>query len=364
MQGWLASRLVLLTVMLAVAWAKGEPLSRIVQHWDADHFVAIATTGYTTLTETAYFPGLPLVMAAFNMVGAPPALTGVLASLAGSGMAAWALYRLSGGGAAGAVAVLAWSFAPMTVFTFVPYTEAVCCALAFWAFWHAKADRWGLAAVCAAGACAFRVSGLFLIGALGLVGLLARRRADAPRFDWRRRLARIAWLGLPTAVLAAYAIFLRVNFGSWTAWFEAQGQGWGRQFNWPWRAVDLTLRTAGVYDSAPLSPMAVIFCWEVAACLIGVAVTAWCLATKQIPEGGWVASQLLALSCQVWLISLARSMVLWFPLFSFVGLVAATRVRNRVAAQVARLVGVLLFGCEVVCMVWWSAGYFSGAWSG
>ena len=373
-QGWLSSRLVLLIVLLVVVWAKGDSLTDTLQRWDADHFVAIATAGYTTLTQTAYFPGLPLLMGLFHLVGVPPVLTGVLASLVGSGTAAWALYRLSGAGAAGAVAVLAWSFAPMTVFTFVPYTEAICCGLAFLAFWYAKRDRWALAAALAAGACAFRVSGLFLIGALGLLALLpsgatgsgatgdgsSGPAAVGRRVGWRRRLTRIAWLGLPTAVLASYAIFLRVNFGSWTAWFAAQGEGWGRRFSWPWQAVELTLRTAGVLNGARLSPMAVIFCWEVAACFIGALVTIWCLARKNIPEAGWVGVQVLALSCQVWLISLARSMVLWFPLYSFVGHLATTGPPR----LLRRLLGVLLFACEATWMIWWSTAYFTGAWAG
>ena len=386
-QAWLASRLVLLIVLLCVVWTKGTPLGDAWQQWDADHFVHIASHGYTTLTETAYFPGLPLVMALFQLVGVPPVATGVLVSLAGSGMAAWALYRLTGGGAAGVVAVLAWSFAPMTVFTFVPYTEAVCCALAFWAFWYAKHDRWRLAATLAAGACAFRISGLFLIGALGLLALLKKPepvgtgpvgpQEPSPLVPlvplvppWRWRLTRVAWLGLPTAVLAAYAIYLRVGFGSWTAWFEAQGEGWGRHFNWPWQAIQATLHTAGVFDGAEPSPIMMIFCWEVAACLIGTAVTVWCLLTRKVPEAGWVGVQVLALSCQTWLISLARSMVLWFPLFIFVSQAATTNTVHRGkggsggSKVIRRLVGVVLFACEVAWMTWWASGYFSGGWSG
>ena len=58
--------------------------------------------------------------------------------MVGSAVAAAALLRLGGPWAA-----VAWLFAPTAVFTTVPYTESVFCALAFWAWERARADRWG-----------------------------------------------------------------------------------------------------------------------------------------------------------------------------------------------------------------------------
>ena len=89
------------------------------------------------------------------------AVTGVIISAVGSAAAAAALLRLGGPWAA-----VAWLFAPTAVFTTVPYTEALFCAAAFWAWERARADRWAAAALLAAAACTVRVSGLFLVGAL------------------------------------------------------------------------------------------------------------------------------------------------------------------------------------------------------
>ena len=386
-QGWLASRLILAVIALSLILAGHLSPAQPFSQWDAAHFIAVADHGYTSLTQTAYFPGLPLLMALFHLVGIPPVATGVAGSLVGSGLAAWAVYRLAGGSTQGTIAVLAWSFAPMTVFTFVPYTEAIFCAFAFWAFWYAKQDNWTWAGILAAGACAFRVSGLFLVGALGIIALWGRN-STPPRFmaarsgqaglvgpgptdsgpgnpgpAWRQRLRRVAWLGLPTAVLVAYVIYLRISFGSWTTWFHAQGEGWGREFAWPWQAVDTTLRVAGVIGEGGWQSTSVIFCWEVAAAVVGLGVAIWCFATRKVPEGSWVGIQVLALSCQMWVISLARSIVLWFPLFTLAGRSGTTRLGG--ATGVLRWVVVAAgLVCEATWMVWWALRFFTGAWAG
>ena len=93
----------------------------------------------------AFFPGLPMLLRAGTWLGLPVEITGVLLAAVGSAAAAAALLRLGGPWAA-----VAWLFAPTAVFTTVPYTEALFCAAAFWAWERARADRW-LAAAAAGG---------------------------------------------------------------------------------------------------------------------------------------------------------------------------------------------------------------------
>jgi len=360
-QGWLTSRLVLLVVLLVLVWLNDWSVAEAVERWDVNHFLAIADHGYpdptdSDLTPTAFFPGLPLVMAFFALFGIPAVASGTLLALVGSGMAAWALYRLAGGGVKGTVAVWAWSFAPMAVFTVVPYTESPFCALAFWSFHFAKRDRWVFAALLAAGASTFRVSGLFLIGALGLVALFGF--SDT----WKRLFKRVVWLAIPTAVIAAYAIYLRIRYDSWTMWFSAQAQGWGRTFDWPWNAFLATLPVARLWGDSGFGTYQ-MFRWEVVAFLIGLAISVVCFVRKKIPEGGWVLVQVLALSSQVWLISIARSMLLWFPVFTMIGDIGGGEVSPN--ANAARRVGLSAFLVfEFLAMIWWASRFFTGAWAG
>ncbi|MDR0285473.1 MAG: hypothetical protein LBI33_11410 [Propionibacteriaceae bacterium] len=353
-QGWLASRLALIITALVVAWQHNWSLKETLTRWDVVHYVTVAETGYTTLTQAAFFPGLPLILAACRLLGLPPLVTGVGVALVASGLAAWALYRLAGGSTRGLVAVLSWSLAPMAVFTIVPYTEAVFCAFAFWAWWYAKQNRWALAAGLAAAAALTRVSGLFLIGALGLLALLTAGRVT-------RRLVRVAWLGLPVAVLIAYAGFLRVRFGSWWAWFDAQRAGWARTFDWPWHAFAMTARAAGI--GTPGDSNSVLFRWELVALALGLAVTIWSFAIRKIPEGAFVGAHVLALTCQIWIISLARGVVVWFPLFTTIGWVSTVG-QGGGRHDIRRVAVVTFLGFEGVAMLWWATRFFTGAWSG
>ena len=356
-QAWVGSRLVLLITVLALTWVNGWPFPRPLMQWDVSHFADLAAKGYVTLTQSAFFPGMPLVLAAFKAIGVPYAVSGTLVSLVGSGFAAWALYRLAGSGPRGTLAVAAWSFAPMAVFTFVPYSEAAFCGFAFWGFWYAKQDRWGRAAILVAAACLFRVSGLFMIGALVVLAVVGFKGTT-----WKRRLTRVAWMGVPSLVVAGYATFLRFRFGSWTVWFEAQRQGWGRSFDWPWDSFVATLHIAGVIGGKIYSTSA-IFQWEVAAFVIGVLLTVWCVATRKLPEAAWVAVQVLALSCQIWLVSIARSMLLWFPLFGFIGQMSDASI-PRLGLGTRRVILVTLLGIETFAMIWWATRFFAGAWAG
>ena len=357
-QGWVASRLVLLIVGLFIMWDHGWSLSQTFVHWDVKHFMTIATTGYGELTQTAFFPGLPLVMAFFGLLGIPKALTGMILALAGSGFAAWALYRLAGRQVSGAAVALAWSFAPMAVFGFVGYSEAPFCALAFWAWWFARQKRWPIAAGLAAGACLFRVTGVFLILALVVLALLSPRTRPAKAWE---RVKRIVWLAIPSTVMAGYGLYLKITFGSWLTWFAAQGAGWGRAFHWPWEAWVTTWSV--VFNKPEYGSHAGIFAWEILAILIGVGITIWAYLHRRSAQAVYVGSQVVAFSFQVWFVSVARSMLTWFPAFIALGPIAATPLKG--LAQRYRQIG--LGAClvaEIAVMIWWAARFYTGAWAG
>ncbi len=171
-QAWLASRGLIALVALLLAVYQGRSLADMVDQWDVEHFTNLALNGYLGRADgtlMAFFPGLPLLLRLGLEVGVPIYLTGVVLSAVCSYLAASALARLGG-----PVAAVAWLFAPTAVFTVVPYTEALFCAAAFWAWERARADKWAAAAALAALACTVRVSGLFLVGALVVLALTLR----------------------------------------------------------------------------------------------------------------------------------------------------------------------------------------------
>ena len=168
-QTWLISRLLMVGVALWVGMTTGRSPGDMLANWDVQHYFDIATHGYVADNSIAFFPGWPLVLRAFSMVGVPMLWAGVCLAVICSAFAAAALYRLGG-----PIAAVVWLLAPTTVFTMVPYTEAPFCAAAFGAWERARAGRWGAAATLAALACTLRVSGLFLLCALVILALSRR----------------------------------------------------------------------------------------------------------------------------------------------------------------------------------------------
>jgi hypothetical protein len=263
---------------------------------------------------------------------------------------------LAGRGVSGTVAVIAWSFAPVAVFSFVPYSESLFCAAALWSIWQARQGRWDWAGCLAAAGCLVRVSGLFLIAALVVAALVSPGST-------RQRWQRLAWLSLPVAAVGAYVTFLRVRFGSWTTWLAAEVEGWGRTFHWPWVALRNTWQMAFGQGWVPPDQANAMFGWELAVWSLGLALTIWCLRRRRWSEAVWVGLPVLALSAQLWLVSVARTMLGWFPLFALVGGWAAARLSG-VRALVRQGVFVVGFAVQLGVMQWWATRFFIGAWSG
>lgn len=353
------SRALLLGTALLAAVSHGYSASGVLGNWDVKHFATIAAQGYVPdPQEMAFFPGLPLVMRAGLAVGLDPVWSGLLASLVGSALAAWALARIGGTWAA-----VAWLFAPTAVFTVVGYTEALFCAAAFWAWERARADRWAQAAVLAGLACTLRVSGLFLIGALVLLALTwppARDQLFGKRM--RAAVVRGVWLLVPAAVLASYAWYLWTLTGSWTAWYSAQQAGWQRTLTLPWESVRATLdavRPGGYADS---SGWGMMFRFELVSFAVGLLTTGWMLRRRRWAEAGWVGAQVLAFSLSPWLMSVNRAVLLWFPTWSLLGELAERTPVTRSGRLTQR---VLVGGwalVSVVTMVWWAWMFALGRW--
>lgn len=347
-QVWLATRLSMAVLAVAMAVTGQRTLESVVAQWDVAHYLTIARDGYADPLEMAFFPGWPLVLRAVSAVGLSPVLLGSAVALACSLVAAFALRRLAGRWAA-----VAWLLAPTAVFTAVPYTEAAFCAATFWAWERAKNDKWGQAALLAALACTLRVSGLFLVGALVILALTQKRPRGGGGIG-----SRLAWLLLPTAVLAAYVAYLYGLTGSWTAWHSAQQAGWNREFHWPWDAVANQWHEA-LQPNAEHPEWPWVFRAELVSWFVGIAATLVALWRKQVAEAAWVGVQVLALSLSYWLMSVNRAVLLWFPLWEQIGDLIESRPRTRGWLVVGWVVAVSAFAVQMV----WAWLYFTGRWS-
>jgi Mannosyltransferase (PIG-V) len=365
-------------VALVLALVEHRTLSNLVSNWDVQHFANLAAGGYLAEpdgTLMAFFPGWPAILWLFDQLGVPVAISGVIISTTCSAVAAVALYRLGGRWAA-----VAWLFAPTAVFTVVPYTESLFCALAFWAWERARADQWLAATLLTTLACTVRISGLFLVGAL-LVMIITSRYSGA------LKLRCAALMLIPLSMIMAFATYLYALTGTWTAWYRAQSTGWVRELTWPWDSLLNTIPAIlpGAYADHPW--WAAVFRGEMISMAVGVGVTVWCIvmslrARKSanpvallIPggttppnppvsgrtmwgEASWVGVQVLAFSLSYWFFSVNRATLLWFPLWIMIArwIEGGSRPLHRVLVASA-------FAVEIVLMLWWSWLFFTGHWA-
>ena len=363
-QAWLASRGLIALVALLLAVLEHRRLGEMVMNWDVRHFENLAMHGYLAEPSgilMAFFPGLPTLLSVGLSLGIPIAVTGVVISLAGSAVAAAALLRLGGPWAA-----VAWLFAPTAVFTTVPYTESLFCAAAFWAWERARADRWWAAAALTALACTLRVSGLFLVGAL--VVMILTSRADV-----LVKITRAARMLLPLGVIAAFAGYLHLLTGSWTAWYTAQKTGWVRELTWPWQSFLHTIPAVvpGAYADHPW--WAAVFRGEMVSMAVGLVVVVWCITVSirtrrraEPPlwaEASWVGVQVLAFSMSYWFFSVNRATLLWFPLWMMLGRWVVWRPHGESTRVAHRVLVAAAFAAEIILMLWWSWLFFTGHWA-
>jgi hypothetical protein len=153
-------------------------------HWDGGWFSSIATQGYgATLWPASanFFPVFPFLVNAGTLLGAGPALAGVVISLAASLLALWFLYELAAdllSPEAARAATLALAFFPTSFFLNAVYSEAIFLALAIGAVWAARVrGNFLLAAILGGLAADTRNVGIFLL--LPLLHEALRRRHEA-----------------------------------------------------------------------------------------------------------------------------------------------------------------------------------------
>lgn len=231
----------------------GSGFFAVWQRWDTNWYISIATQGYHSPPQIAFFPVYPALMRAMSallgghilLAGLIVANLGALAALIGMGaLAAWetrdarmATYAI--------VAVLIY---PFSFYLTAAYTEGLFLAFTAFSLLFARQGRWRLAAVMALLAGATRPTGAALAPALAWEwlrqqGLLdpqewsAALRPERMRFarDWLRRLIislRHDWAGvLAIAAVPAFMVgmvlFIWLRFGHPSLIVNVRRDYWG-----------------------------------------------------------------------------------------------------------------------------------------
>jgi hypothetical protein len=231
---YLASRLLLLGVALAVAAIGHISFASEIARWDGTWYTDIASSGYPhhlshAPTTLGFFPLYPLVIWLVVRAPGPPdsvVLAGVLVSMVGGFVATVLVQKLAvgwWGEDGGRRATLMFCFFPGSVVFSMDYGEGLLIPLAAACILALQRRRWVLAGVLAGFATAVQPDAVALVAACAVAALLEVRRND-----WRIRPAARSLLAplLSLAGIGAFAVFLWLWTGTPFATLHAQEYGW------------------------------------------------------------------------------------------------------------------------------------------
>jgi len=318
--GWLGFRLLPLPVAFPSAWEIGPDSNRhaVVDHisptshpwvnmlsrWDAVWYVEIARDGYRYdpgfPSNAAFFPLYPLLIRAIHALLLLPAndYWWLVIAIALSNVALLI-------GLTYLRALLAMDFDeypaprtityllifPTTFFFSGAYSESLFLALTVAAFYYARSNRWLLACI--------------------LAEYLHERNFSLRKVGWN-----ITAFALIPAALFAFALYLKLKFGSWTVMLDVQ-RIWERHLMWPWHPLAWFLRHA-----PPLSPEhhdKLDFGFLLI--LLGAAIAG--LRRLRISYSAYIWTAVVFFSCWGMLGSIPRFDLVIFPLFIVLALIGA-----------------------------------------
>lgn len=277
--------LAVLSRLLLLAWSyflrtrlgegSGDFLTDIAHlwvHWDARHYLGIATEGYVAEGEgrlrLVFFPLYPLLTRAVGSIFGSAFLGGTLLSILSGGAATVLLYILAGDVLHGeaVTAVLFFLLNPFSLFLCCVYTEGLFLFLTLSAYLLRRFGHPWLYAVVGGLASFTRMPGVLLAG-IGLIALM--EDGFAGRLTPRRFLAGIAQMGI---IFSGLFLYWYVNFRvagdpfmyltyQRENWYQEAGNVWysarntmhyflntaGKETHWwTWGAQALTMVFAGI----------------------------------------------------------------------------------------------------------------------
>jgi Mannosyltransferase (PIG-V) len=335
----------------------GWPIAPVTTGWhnavtgterqDAARFLAIATHGYARDDgSTAFFPGYPL---AIRVVAWLPGIGPLGAALLVSNLSFLAalilfhaLTRLEFAGSSSMArrSVLFLAIFPTAFFFLAPYTESPFLLLSLAAFWFARRNRWGWAAVAAALAAATRNVGILLAPALAVEAIQQWRTSGRALLP---RLGAAAATALGPLLFFSY---LGSRFGAFWASVDAQRQ-WDRSLTAPWTTLVDAVRSATQYFSY----------WMVDLLVVGVVLVAVVAGVRMLrPSYLTYAGLSLLVELSVPypprpLLSMPRFVVVLFPAF---WVIAWAVERRRIPEPLVTAVFACGYGIlSVLFMNWW-----------
>jgi hypothetical protein len=333
---------VLVAATLVEFGAGPDPLTtlgRAWDRWDAQHYVYLATHGYSATGDArnliAFFPLYPALISVIAATGLPARTAALLISNIAGVVAAILLYEVARQDLRENAAFRAAAFFivfPTAYFLLVGYTEALFCALAFGAVLAARRQRWLLAGMLGGLAAAARLTGLALLPFLVLELVYARQTLRA---IWQAMLA-------PVLIVLGFMTYLLTNLlvlGDAFAFVSVQRQHWSHSLSAPWAGFADAIR--GISWRVPWEKLTVGG-GETVGGIAAYATTILSWLRLRPSDAAYATVLTVMVTFLPFWLSIPRYLLAMYPLFLLVG-----RIRDRwvyLAMVAASFTGLLVFG--------------------
>jgi hypothetical protein len=300
--------------------ASTHPLLAVWGRWDAEHYIGIATSGYSGV-EPAFFPLYPLLISLLGSLTNNHLVAGLLISNAASFFALLYLYKLVEHEFNRAVAhrsVFYVSIFPTAVFFSAVYTESLFLFLSVASFYYMRERRWVLAGVFGAFASLTRSEGVLLAVPFLIEWMLALYEARGDWFKWPvdtilRPLIGICVIPLG---LVSYMAYLWVLTGDPLRFSHVQTH-WGRSFAAPWVSfIHAAHIITGNYAPQTIANQLL----EVAFTLLMIGALILGCRRLRFSYIAYMAVSILVPLCTSSLMSMQRFALVLFPLFVLFGI--------------------------------------------
>lgn len=288
--------------------------------WDTGFYVSIVEEGYVLegadLPSVAFFPLLPLLMAAVRLVVGDAVVAGLLvvnASLLGAAILFYRLVADELGASTATRATWYLLIFPASLFGSALYTESVFLLAAVGALLAARRNRWGWAAVAGFASALARLHGVIVAVVLAVEWWDRRRRGAVPRPAAWGLLSSAA----PPLGTLAFMAYCRWRFGNPLAFVEAAAH-WARVPRSPYETLrDALVAPPGGWWRGLLAGRIHLDNWIDLSCVVlFLLLGCWLLAERRWSEGALVVLGVSLSFGSGLLMSQRRYMWVLFPAYA------------------------------------------------
>lgn len=317
--------------------------------WDSGWYGSLVQFGYPSELSPVYafFPLFPFLVSTISNIGINFIVVGFVINLVATFFASLALYKLSReflDDKYSLYSVLIFLAFPMSMFLFAFYTEAIFCALSFWAIYFARKQSWAYSAAFGALLTSTRLIGMLILVPIA-IEYLRSKDYNIKKVSWD-----LAWLFIIPLGLLSYMVFSKIRVGSYLSFLEAYKLG-----EWSYQVFNLNFVETIIKSiwqikySGEILVLIPVICWLL---FLFIAISY----RKKLPISytAYVLVYLIFIVLNSNMTSVNRYVLPLFPIY-----VATAIYMQKKEVLLAAVIGLMMM-CQGVALVMFSNGYWIG----